>query len=176
MEIIRVINQVEIEQAASLAGTIWNEHYPAITGQEQVDYMLANFQSVAAIREQINAGYEYYLVRGDDGYVAYFAIEPRPADNQLFLSKLYVKQEFRGHGIAKRSLQFIEAKAQKLGLDSIYLTVNKNNRLAIESYEKLGFKRIKAFVNDIGGGFAMDDYGMEKKLNQAVKGEGDYII
>lgn len=171
MEIIKVTNDNQIEETVALAEVIWNEYYPAITGQEQVDYMLANFQSVAAIKEQIKSGYEYYLVPGDGGYVAYFAIEPKPTDNQLFLSKLYVQKEYRGHSIAKRSLQFIEARATELCLNSIYLTVNKNNSLAIESYEKLGFSKIKAFVNDIGGGFVMDDYGMEKKLSQTVTDE-----
>ncbi len=133
--------------------------------------MLANFQSTAAIREQINSGYEYYAIQLDGDYVAYFAIESRPTEDQLFLSKLYVKREFRGHGIARHSLQFIEARATELGLNSIYLTVNKNNCLAIESYERLGFNIIKAFVNDIGGGFAMDDYGMEKKLSQVANDE-----
>ena len=34
----------------------------SIIGQEQVDYMLAEFQSEQAIEDQISGGYKYYLL------------------------------------------------------------------------------------------------------------------
>jgi diamine N-acetyltransferase len=52
----------EIEKVASLAREIWTEHYTPIIGQEQVEYMLENFQSAGAIKEQIQTGVLYYLL------------------------------------------------------------------------------------------------------------------
>ena len=46
----------------------------------------------------------------------------------------------------------------------IYLTVNKQNLISISVYEKLGFLRARDLVTDIGSGFVMDDYVMEKYL------------
>ena len=59
-------------------------------------------------------------------------------------------------------LQFIEQIARELGLSSIYLTVNKNNEHSIAVYKKKGFLTVKDQVADIGNGFVMDDYIMEK--------------
>ena len=43
--------------------------------------------------------------------------------------------------------------------------VNKNNKDAIEKYIHLGFKQIDFVVPDIGNGYVMDDYVMEKIIN-----------
>ena len=44
------------------------------------------------------------------------------------------------------------------------LAVNKRNTTAIGSYRKYGFVVRESIVDDIGHGFVMDDYVMEKKL------------
>ena len=44
----------------------------------------------------------------------------------------------------------------------IWLTVNKYNTAAIKAYKKMGFINIAAITQDIGNGFIMDDYKMEK--------------
>jgi hypothetical protein len=54
-------------------------------------------------------------------------------------------------------LGLIAGEAEKLGLSAIELNVNKGNESKY-IYEKLGFQRIRAEKNDIGGGFFMDDY------------------
>ena len=51
-----------------------------------------------------------------------------------------------------------------MGLGKITLTVNKNNAIAIEAYRKMGFENAGSIVTDIGGGFVMDDYKMEKSV------------
>jgi RimJ/RimL family protein N-acetyltransferase len=42
--------------------------------------------------------------------------------------------------------------------------VNKNNVNSIKVYEKLGFKKTGPVIQDIGNGFVMDDYKMEKDI------------
>jgi hypothetical protein len=46
----------------------------------------------------------------------------------------------------------------------MYLTVNKYNELAKRAYLAKGFVIVDATVQDIGHGFVMDDYIMEKAL------------
>ena len=61
-------------------------------------------------------------------------------------------------------MSFVEDQTKSLEHSKIYLTVNKNNINAIRAYEKLGFKNIESLVSDIGNGFVMDDFKMEKIL------------
>ena len=44
------------------------------------------------------------------------------------------------------------------------MTVNKYNDRSINAYSTMGFKNTGGEITDIGGGFAMDDYRMEKEL------------
>jgi len=46
----------------------------------------------------------------------------------------------------------------------VILAVNKRNDKAIGSYKKYGFVVREAIVDDIGHGYVMDDFVMEKKL------------
>ena len=52
----------QVEQLATLASSIWKEHYTPIIGEDQVKYMLEKFQSSTAISRQINDKHHYDLV------------------------------------------------------------------------------------------------------------------
>jgi len=163
MEFIQVKSEEEIKVTAELASEIWAEHYTDIIGAAQVGYMIGKFQSEDAIAEQIqNQGYLYYLIKENNKAIGYYSIIPQ--DDELFLSKLYVHKTLRGKGIARKAVNFIKAFALERGYEKITLTVNKKNIGPIAAYEKLGFVNTGPIVQDIGGGFVMDDYKMELKL------------
>ncbi len=164
INIVEVKNLKDIKETAMLAHSIWNEHYIPIIGKEQVDYMLANFQSEQAIKEQIDEGYRYFLTYNNGKAVGYFAILADSKDGSLFLSKFYVDKDFRGQGIGRHCISYMEDICKANGLNRIWLTVNKYNSSSIKAYEKLGFRKVEELVQDIGNGFIMDDYRMEKVL------------
>ncbi len=159
---IAVSTENQIQIVESLAGEIWTEHYIPIIGKEQVDYMLEKFQSKQAIAEQIRAGVLYFLIQEDDEFIGYMAVQPK--GRELFLSKIYVKSAQRGKGYGKKAVQYAETLAKESGLCKVVLTVNKNNVNSIKAYEKIGFKNTGSIIQDIGNGFVMDDYKMEKAV------------
>ncbi len=159
-----------IDIVAALARVTWREHYPAIIGSRQVEYMLERFQSPAAIAEQIREGYRYYIIRdGGNDPAGYFAVFAR--ENELFLGKLYVVAEKRGRGYGKHAIAFIDNIARAAGIARITLTVNKNNHASIKAYQRFGFVIVRSLVQDIGNGFVMDDYVMEKSVSAKEKKE-----
>lgn len=155
----------EIEKVASLAREIWTEHYTPIIGQEQVEYMLENFQSARAIKDQIQKGVLYYLLSYMETEAGYLALEPYRKDKQAKLSKIYVRSDLRGIGLGGRALQQAINVCRKLSVEILWLTVNKNNKKAIDFYERTGFIKSGTLVQDIGAGFVMDDLKMVKKIN-----------
>lgn len=154
-----------VREVACLAREIWNEHYPPIIGQAQVDYMLQKFQSEAAITAEMASGARYFLMLYQGGPAGYFAFRPELEERRMFLSKLYVRRKLRRRGLARHALKFVEEECRRLGLNRIYLSVNKYNEPAIAAYQRLGFDKAGARVVDIGGGFVMDDWIMEKRLD-----------
>ena len=84
--------------------------------------------------------------------------------NRFFISKIYLLKEHRGEGLCSATVRFYKRLARERGLDALYLTVNKRNEMAIRAYKAKGFEVIDAAETDIGDGYIMDDYIMEKKL------------
>jgi ribosomal protein S18 acetylase RimI-like enzyme len=147
---------------ADLSTIIWKEHYTDIIGSRQVDYMLKKYQTVEAIKDQIEEGALYYLITHQGSTVGYLSYYKKK--DCLFLSKIYILKESRGKGIGKKTMHFLETTAEHLGYKTLSLTVNKNNKETIKAYEKMGFKQVRDIVIDIGNDFVMDDYLMEKEL------------
>jgi len=164
MNIEKVSNETQVGTVVRLAFEIWNQHFIPIIGKAQVDYMLEKFQSEEAITEQIESGYSYYLLKADDDYAGYMGICPK--EDELFLSKLYIRASQRGKGFGRQAIGFLEDLARERGLSKITLTVNKNNTDSIKAYEEFAFTNLGVFVQDIGGGFVMDDYKMEKVVRR----------
>ncbi len=165
MNFIRVKTSAEIEKLANLASEIWHEYWTVILSQEQIEYMVKNFQSKTAITSQIeNDRYIYNILEDCGNYIGYFGICPK--DDYLFLSKLYIKKDFRNLGCGKLAFNRIRQLALECAKNKIQLTVNKNNINTIKAYEKWGFKTIDSVVTDIGSGFVMDDYIMEYSLEE----------
>lgn len=150
-----------IATVEKLAVEIWNEYFPAIITQSQIDYMLYKYQSASAIKEQIDHGTVYYLLYSQRMAVGYISLIPDKEHHQLQLSKIYLLKNVRGRGYAADIFRFILVFMQQQQLCSLWLTVNKYNSSAIAVYEKLGFLITKSVVMDIGNGFVMDDYRME---------------
>lgn len=159
----RVITEQDVTEVVTLAREIWNEHYCPIIGQVQVDYMLQKFQSVPAITAQMNEGYEYYLAKSNDAPVGYLAVVPDATTSTLMISKIYVTSNLRGQSIGQKMLALAERLCRARGLTTLWLTVNKHNLNSIAWYERNGFVKAGTLVADIGGGFVMDDFKMEKR-------------
>lgn len=151
------VEKQNIKELAGLASAIWHEYWTCLLPFEQIDYMVENFQSENAIKNQIeNENYTYYFIIKDGEKAGYFGISDKVG--YLFLSKLYIKKEFRHQGLGTEAFKKIKELANA---KPIRLTVNKQNLNSIKAYEKWGFKTIDAVITDIGSGFVMDDYIME---------------
>ena len=155
----------DLAAVAELARVIWRKHYPGIITLDQIEYMLALDYSLDALRRFITdegAGLALaYVGEKLAGFAAYY--RPGPPD-ELKLDKLYVHQDFQGHGVGRSLIASTEAAAMAQRRTTLILNVNKHNVQAIRAYERNGFLVREAVVVDIGGGFVMDDYVMAKRL------------
>ena len=163
VQFLPVHGDAQLAAIEALARDIWYEYYVPLIGKAQVDYMVPKFQSVAAMQGQIREGYEYFMMERAGLLLGYMAVQPQPAEQRLFISKLYLAREARGSGTGRLAMEFIEELARNRGLRLLWLTVNKRNP-AVQTYERLGFRIESPLVMDIGNGFVMDDFRMEKAL------------
>jgi GNAT superfamily N-acetyltransferase len=163
LSITPIEDPAELDVVASLAREIWYEYYVPLIGKPQVDYMVERFQTASAMAAQMREGYEYFLVRREGRPIGYAAVQAQPAERTLFLSKFYLHRDARGAGTGRAFMEFLVQLALARGLVSIWLTVNKGNP-SVGVYERMGFRIAADLRIDIGDGFVMDDFRMEKAL------------
>lgn len=162
MNIIEV-NKDMILETSSFAIEVFIDYYNNLIGNEQATYMADLFLSSNAIKKLINEGAIFKLVKDNDSIIGF--TEYKKENTKVFLSKLYVRKDYRGKGIGKLMLNDCICYTKSVGLSKIYLTVNKGNTSSYNIYIHEGFKVIDAVVNDIGHGYVMDDYIMELNVN-----------
>lgn len=164
LRILPVTNEELILNVATMAEEIWHEYFPALISEEQIDYMLEKFLSFDSIFEQIQNGYEYFLLIHDYTFAGFAGVHEE--NGSLFLSKLYIHKDFRGNGISSKVMKNLIELCKVRSLDKIWLTCNRGNESALAIYKHFGFIQTREQVSDIGGGFVMDDYILEYPVKQ----------
>ena len=159
MNIREIFSEADVRRLTKVAREVWREANTAFCTPEQVEYMIEKFQSFEAISHQLIQGYRYFLIEEGDEILCYFGVQPQ--GERLFLSKYYILKQNRGRGLFSLGLQRMIDICKENNLESIYLTVNRNNTHAYDVYLAKNFKVIAEECADIGFGFVMDDYIME---------------
>ena len=165
VKILPVTSPTRKMAVVSLAQIIWNEWFPSIISQEQVNYMVEKFQSMPAIDEAITEkGYEYFLMILGDTPIGYMGVAPD--DGALLLSKLYLMKPFRGQRRSNLFFDKAEEVAKEKGFTKVRLFVNRHNYNSVRVYLRKGFRIVDEVKTDIGEGFICDDFLMEKDLTE----------
>ena len=162
---VRQIERSELPRVSQLAHLIWPRVYPHIISGAQIRHMLARFYEVPAMgAEMEQRGTVYALIEVDGREVGYLSFDFIPREKGVFLNKLYLLPEFHGLGAGALALDWVGRQARRQGLRFIRLRVNRHNAPAVRAYLRSGFTFLKDDCQEIGGGFVMDDFVMEKAL------------
>jgi ribosomal protein S18 acetylase RimI-like enzyme len=162
---IEPLAAADVEGLAALARDIWYAHYSAIISAAQIEYMLGQrYHSDVVLAELRRDGvwWDKLMVAGGmAGFASYFLTG---VPGEMKLDKLYVHPRHQRRGYGGMMMARAGEVARANGCARLVLAVNKNNRSAIAAYLKHGFSIADAVVKDIGDGFVMDDYIMEKPV------------
>jgi len=158
----RIDATYDAKEISRLANDIWHEYYPNIIGLDHVEYILANYQSVKAIKKELEEGYCYYFVKQKNKNIGYFSFIER--ENDIHISKLYLVKDKRNEGIGGFIIDTIIAYAKDLSYKAVSLNVNRHNINSVAFYKKNGFT-IKEEINyPIGLNLEFNDYIMEREV------------
>ena len=161
---LRTASERDVVLIRELAARIWPDTYRAIISPLQIDYMLGLMYSEKALLNQMKEGHEFVIVSDGPEPIGFASISM--IDKHSYkLHKLYILPGNQGKGVGRFVIeQLINAVIRKGG-DRLRLNVNRNNSARI-FYERLGFKQIAEEDIDIGNGYFMNDYVMEKTVEQ----------
>jgi len=155
-----------ISEIRELAHLVWHACYPGIITIEQVRYMLERGYEPEILKKEIereNIIFERLLSKGT--LIGFASHGPTGTEGETKIHKLYIHPEHHRQGHGGSLLKHIAGKRRAEGISTLVLAVNKRNTQAIQAYRKNKFRIREEVVVDIGGGFLMDDYIMEKPLH-----------
>jgi len=153
----------EIALIRELTFRVWPQTYASIITQEQIDYMLEMMYSTSSLEKQMTEQGCQFIIVFEDGNPVGFASYNEEEPKRWKLNKIYILQNQQGKGTGKYVINYIIDEIKKQSASSLFLQVNRNNN-AKAFYERLGFDEVDLINLDIGNGFFMNDYIMEKKL------------
>jgi ribosomal protein S18 acetylase RimI-like enzyme len=155
----------DVDAIAALARLVWQETYPEIIGQAQIDFMLAQRYNAAQLLDELAlSGIWWDQVKVDGALAAFAATLLTATHGEMKLDKLYVDPARQRLGLGGRLIDHVCARAVAQGCATLILAVNKQNGQAISAYRKHGFRVRDSVRVDIGNGFVMDDFIMARSL------------
>ena len=160
---IREASKNDIATIRNIATITWPDAYGTYISMAQLNYMLDMMYSDDSLLNQINNGHQFYIAEHGSEAIG-FASVSKEANNACKLNKLYVLPTAQKTGAGKALLHKAIEYATANNANCLYLQVNKKNN-AQQFYSKHGFTIREAAILEIGGGYIMDDYIMELKLN-----------
>jgi GNAT superfamily N-acetyltransferase len=161
---IRKATELDIDSIRDIAIKTWNVAYKDILSKEQRSYMLEMMYSESALKEQMSNGHIFYIAEYEGNSAGFISCETEyGTENALKIHKYYVLPTFQEKGIGSALLE--EAEQLALSTKSAILTLNVNRfNKAVEHYISRGFSIAYSEDIDIGNGYLMDDFVMEKKI------------
>lgn len=162
---ITVATKEQLPVVRDLAYRIWPDTYGKILSKTQLDFMLDKLYSVENLEEQmLEKNQVFMLIQNDEKYLGFCAYELNiDNSNKTKLHKIYVLPETQGTGVGKLLLEKVETIVKNAGNTHLILNVNRFNK-ALEFYKYKGFVITGEIDIEIGQGYLMEDYIMEKNL------------
>lgn len=159
-----------IQDIQTIAHKTWSVAYQNIISKEQIDYMLTTMYATDVLKAQMkNVNYNFYICINSDISIGFVAFELNYNNlPKTKIHKLYILPDFQGKGVGKILLDKSIEYARKNNNTALVLNVNKQNS-AKYFYEKLGFTVSYQEVINIGSGYVMDDFVMEKNISEIYK-------
>ena len=164
--------ETELPIIRRLAQQIWPNTFKEILTEQQIDYMVEMMYSIESLKSQMNdEGHVFLLAQEKESgeYLGYVSYESGYKGHPITkIHKIYLLPASQGKGIGRKLLDEVADRATSQENITISLNVNRHNK-AIQFYERMGFSHVRDEKIDIGQGFIMDDYVMEKALEKNSK-------
>lgn len=167
MIFITPATEAQLSIVQTIAYQTWPTTFAAILSPTQIDYMLEMMYSTDSLKTQLNDKNHVFLLaqeRDTGNYMGFLSYELNyEKAPKTKIHKIYLLPASQGKGVGKQLIDAVAELAKANQNNTLSLNVNRHNK-AIQFYERMGFSHVANETIDIGNGFIMDDYVMEKPV------------
>lgn len=162
---IRLATASDFSLIQRMAHETWPDTFSNILSKEQISYMLEMMYSSASLKEQIeNRSHQFLIASEGNESLGFASFELHyKGVEKTKIHKIYILPTAQHKGVGKCLVNKIIDIAKDNRDTALSLNVNRDN-LAFQFYKKMGFEKVGEEDIDIGNGFLMEDFIMEKLL------------
>lgn len=98
--------------------------------------------ALTALLRDSNFGRAWLILDGDAavGYIVLcFGYSLEWLGRDAFVDEFYLREEYRGRGWGRKTMEFVEEAAREAGIRTLHLEVVRKNATALEVYRRMGF-------------------------------------
>jgi ribosomal protein S18 acetylase RimI-like enzyme len=163
-EFEKLTTKSSLQIIRDIAADIWPKTFASILSKEQISYMMQMMYAPSVMEKELDDGFNFEIIKINDRPAGYFSWSKYELPQTAKLHKLYLLEQFHGQGIGSKMLDQVAMRAKNAGFVKLRLNVNKYNAKAIKAYQRNNFVTVESVKIDIGNGFFMYDFVMEKEL------------
>ena len=156
----RAISLAELEIVRDLALQIWPKCYRHMIAPDHIDEMLAALFDLDTLEaDMIQKGHTYWVVHVGHRDVGFASAHLE--GSRVWITKLYVLQDYRGFGLGKALIQAVQdyfSPAQAMSV-----CVHKDQDMAVDFCLRRGFTVDREIPFELGN-YGFTDYVMNKDL------------
>jgi GNAT superfamily N-acetyltransferase len=162
--LIKDATAADIPLIQELTDKIWRPTYQQILTPEQIEYMINLMYSTASLSRQIDELHHHFILLYEGTQAIGFAAYSTTDIAGIYkLHKIYLDGSYQGRGVGKFLINAVIDRVKAAQAHILELDVNRHNKARF-FYEKQGFIVVKEKDTDIGQGYLMNDYVMQKTL------------
>jgi GNAT superfamily N-acetyltransferase len=98
--------------------------------------------ALTTLLRDTNFGRAWLILDGDAavGYIVLcFGYSLEWLGRDAFVDEFYLREEYRGRGWGRKTMEFVEEAAREAGIRTLHLEVVRKNVTALEVYRRMGF-------------------------------------
>lgn len=153
----------DIKTIQEIALPTWKVTYSEILSAEQMEYMLEMMYSNESLTTQLSDKNQTFLFACEDNKKLGFVSFEIGNDDKVKLHKLYVLPDQQGKRIGETLIKEVEKRTVEAKKIAVQLNVNRFNK-ALNFYKRVGFDIVEEVDVEIGNGYLMEDYVLEKRV------------
>ncbi len=156
------VTKENIHEIPKLASIILPETYESIMSLNQINYILKLYYQEEAIINQIENNYNFEIIYENNYAIGFFSY--KIFNDFLQLDSIYILNKYQNKGILKKVIKYLEEKFNK---PYIEIKISKYN-ISLEYFKKINFIITNDKTTNIGQGYYLSDYIMQKKIEDKI--------
>lgn len=154
---IKLVTSVDLKTLQAISIATFSDTFGAANSAQDLQEYLVTAYSIKQLRKELeNKASYFYFIYVNQTVAGYLKLNTDGAQTEMMdsdsleIERIYIKPDFKRHGLGQQLYQKAESVARSKNKQIIWLGVWEHNQPALNFYRRLGFTQHGAHVFQLG--------------------------